>query len=73
MGLGHLLRLHTAGRLTPAFLSLALRTVQGVDDFDRLVRPPAEAAAIRARRNGYRELQGCTGSPWICSRLGRLH
>lgn len=70
--LAHLLALHEAGRLTPAFLALALRSLQGLDALQPQLHPLLQAAQARARAGGHRDFQGHTGSPWLPSGYGRL-
>jgi hypothetical protein len=70
--LDHLIELHDAGRLTPAFLMLAMRAFDGIAELAPVVSPLGALAAAQAEAEGHRENSERGGLPWVVSRYDPL-
>jgi hypothetical protein len=70
--IAHLIQLHDAGRLTPAFLLLSTKAFEGVDALAPVLAPLAEIASVQAEAEGHKELKECSGLPWVVSRYDPL-
>ncbi|KQP35200.1 hypothetical protein [Pseudorhodoferax sp. Leaf274] len=68
----HLIQLHDARRLTPAFLQLSMRAFEGIEALERVVAPLAEIAGAQAEAEGHKELTERSGLPWVVSRYDPL-
>lgn len=68
----HLIDLHDAGRLTPAFLMLSMRAFDEVPELAPVVRPLGALAAAQAQAEGFKEPSERGGLPWVVSRYDPL-
>lgn len=70
--IAHLIQLHDAGRLTPAFLLLAMKAFEEVEALAPVLAPLAEIASTQAQAEGHREPRDYSGRPWVVSRYDPL-
>lgn len=70
--LGHLIELHDAHRLTPAFLLLSVKAFEGVDALAPVLAPLVELAGAQAAAQGHRDIKERSGMPWVVSRYDPL-
>lgn len=70
--IAHLLQLHDANRLTPAFLLLGMKAFEEVEALAPVLAPLAEIASAQAQAEGHREPKESSGRPWVVSRYDPL-
>ncbi|MGC3986936.1 MAG: hypothetical protein QM777_20585 [Pseudorhodoferax sp.] len=70
--IAHLIQLHDANRLTPAFLLLAMKAFEEVQALAPVLAPLTEIASAQAQAEGYREPRDYSGRPWVVSRYDPL-
>lgn len=70
--IAHLLQLHDANRLTPAFLLLGMKAFEEVEALAPVLAPLAEIASAQAQAEGHREPKEFSGRPWVVSRYDPL-
>lgn len=70
--LDHLIGLHAADRLTPAFLLLSLKAFEGVEALGPVVEPLAAIAGAEAAAQGHRDVKDRAGLPWVVSKYSPL-